>query len=52
MRCGHHMLGHLRTEAYREGYAPPVYPQASAVPTIESNDKAIAKGKERVAGER
>jgi predicted amidohydrolase len=48
MRRGHHMLAHLRTEAYHEGYGRPMYPQVGAVPTIEGNEKAIAAVKERL----
>ena len=46
-RSGHHMLGHLRTEAYRSGRAP-IYPRAGVKPpTIAGNERAIAQGKSR-----
>jgi predicted amidohydrolase len=49
-RRGHHMLAHLRTEAYAPGYARSIYPggMASAAPTLEGNDRATARGKERL----
>jgi predicted amidohydrolase len=51
-RRGHHMLAHLRTEAYA-GYRQPIYPGAlaggAAVPTVAVNEAAIAAGKERLA---
>jgi hypothetical protein len=51
-RRGHHMLAHLRTEAY-PGYRRPIYPgglaDGSARLSIEGNDRAIAVGKEKVA---
>jgi predicted amidohydrolase len=52
-RSGHHMLGHLRTEAY--AYRGPVYPGGRAQDgplTVEGNEKAIAEGKRRVAKDR
>jgi predicted amidohydrolase len=48
-RTGHHMLGHLRTEAYRAGRRP-IYPgglREVRQLSIESNQKAIARGKEQ-----
>ncbi len=43
-RSGHHMLGHLRTEAYpRQRRA--IYPTAGQVPTIAANEASIEKGK-------
>jgi hypothetical protein len=48
-RTGHHMLGHLRTEAYRAGRRP-IYPgglRETRQLSIEANQKAIAHGKER-----
>jgi predicted amidohydrolase len=51
-RRGHHMLAHLRTEAYT-AYRHPLYPgsvaEGSRVPTLAGNDTAIALGKERLA---
>jgi predicted amidohydrolase len=48
VRMGHHMLGHLRTEAYAE-YKGAIYPGARGEPlTIEGNKRAIAEGKKRV----
>lgn len=39
-RQGHHMLAHLRTQAYR-GYDTPIYPShGSRPPTIETNNAA------------
>ncbi len=50
-RRGHHMLGHLRTEAYT-GYRRAVYPgslgKAERTLTIEGNERAIAEGKARL----
>jgi predicted amidohydrolase len=46
-RTGHHMLGHLRTEAYRAGRRA-IYPgglREARQLSIEANQKAIAKGK-------
>jgi len=45
-RQGHHMLGHLRTEAYA-GYGRPIYPSAGPRPTIDGNNAAIERGKLR-----
>src|SRR6516165_10245282 len=50
-RRGHHMLSHLRTEAYA-GYRRPIYPgglgEGKAL-TVEGNDRAIARAKDRFA---
>jgi predicted amidohydrolase len=50
-RRGHHMLAHLRMEAYRE-YRRGVYPGSLAEGqerlTIEGNERAIAAGKRRL----
>jgi formamidase len=46
-RRGHHMLGHLRTEAYR-GYQQPIYPTGvghNDPLSIERNEAAIQQGK-------
>jgi hypothetical protein len=40
------MLAHLRNEAYH-GHAGPIYQGAKTPPTIESNEAAILKGRER-----
>jgi predicted amidohydrolase len=46
-RTGHHMLGHLRTEAYRSARVP-IYPGAGAKPpTIAGNERATNEGKKR-----
>jgi predicted amidohydrolase len=45
-RQGHHMLGHLRTEAYRRP-SQPIYPGSGPRPTIAGNDAAIGEGKRR-----
>jgi predicted amidohydrolase len=49
-RRGHHMLGHLRTEAY-PGYGRSIYPSGLSAggkpPTVEGNDRATAEGKRR-----
>ncbi|HMC63962.1 MAG TPA: nitrilase-related carbon-nitrogen hydrolase [Gemmataceae bacterium] len=54
-RRGHHMLAHLRTEAYT-GYQRPIYPgslaDGVAKLTVEGNERAIAAGKGRVEGGR
>jgi predicted amidohydrolase len=51
-RRGHHMLGHLRTEAY-SGYKKSIYPgsliDSGKQLTIESNERAIAAGKARLS---
>jgi len=47
-RRGHHMLAHLRNEAY-PAYRQPIYPAGQgshAAPTIEGNDESIRKGRE------
>jgi predicted amidohydrolase len=50
-RRGHHLLAHLRTEAY-PAYRRPLYPGALAggdgVPTVEGNERAIAAAKARL----
>ncbi len=49
-RRGHHMLAHLRMEAYR-GYRRSIYPgglSEGSPPTLESNEQAIALGKRRI----
>jgi predicted amidohydrolase len=52
-RRGHHMLAHLRTEAYPE-YRRALYPGSLAEGerslSIETNERAIAEGKRRVTG--
>jgi predicted amidohydrolase len=52
-RHGHHMLSHLRTEAYPLSRLP-LYPgslvEGGGPPTLAGNDKAIAAGKQRLAG--
>jgi formamidase len=48
-RRGHHMLAHLRTEAYRANYAGMIYPTHGAIegaPTIERNEQLITRGRE------
>jgi predicted amidohydrolase len=53
-RRGHHLLGHLRMEAYTK-YPPSIYPGSlvggAEKLTIEQNERAIAIGKERLVGE-
>jgi predicted amidohydrolase len=50
-RRGHHMLAHLRTEAYA-AYRHPVYPGGLAGGarqlSVANNDRAIAQGRERL----
>jgi predicted amidohydrolase len=52
-RRGHHLLAHLRNEAYKE-YHHPLYPgsltDGNGVPTLAGNERAIATGKERLKG--
>ena len=51
-RRGHHMLGHLRIEAY-QGYAQSIYPPGtgkSGPPTIAGNEQAIQEGKAHSSG--
>jgi hypothetical protein len=53
-RLGHHMLAHLRNEAYC-GYARSIYPGGTAAkspPTIESQESAIEKGRQRLRDQR
>ena len=51
-RRGHHMLAHLRTEAYTASRQP-IYPggltEGGRPPTFEGNDRATAVGKGRLA---
>jgi hypothetical protein len=50
-RRGHHMLAHLRTEAY-PAYRRPLYPAGIAgesAPSVEGNERTIAAAKERLA---
>jgi len=51
-RRGHHMLSHLRTEAYT-GYQHPIFPHASSAepPTIQSNEERIVEGRKRLRGD-
>jgi hypothetical protein len=50
-RRGHHMLAHLRMEAYA-AYRHPLYPggleEGARVPTLDGNERAIAAGKRRL----
>ena len=53
-RRGHHMLAHLRMEAYpayRQSIYPGSLPGGSATLSIEANEQAIATGKRRLAGQ-
>ena len=45
-RQGHHMLGHLRMEAYK-GYSRAIYPGGGTHLTIAGNGAAIATGKQQ-----
>jgi hypothetical protein len=51
-RRGHHMLAHLRTEAYT-GYGRRIYPgglgAGESALSIEGNERAVAEGKLRLA---
>jgi len=52
-RAGHHMLGHLRSEAY-SGARRRIYPGSlggSRQLSIEANQRAITKGKSRFESE-
>jgi hypothetical protein len=52
-RRGHHMLAHLRTEAYtasRQAIYPGGLTAGGRPPTMEGNDRATAVGKGRLAG--
>ncbi len=49
-RRGHHMLAHLRMEAYT-GYRRPIYPGVREF-SVEANEQAIAAGKGRLQGPR
>lgn len=44
-RLGHHMLAHLRTEAYP--VSSPIYTPHLAIPTVESNEEATRVAKQR-----
>jgi predicted amidohydrolase len=46
-RLGHHMLAHLRSEAYA-AYSRPVYPRAGHRLTLENNNAAIEAAKRRL----
>lgn len=48
-RAGHHMLGHLRTEAYPRQRRP-IYPQTGQVPSLAGNESGIGKGKTAFGG--
>ncbi len=50
-RRGHHLLAHLRTEAYT-AYREPVYrwPDAGRPPSMELTEAAIAKARQRLGG--
>ena len=51
-RRGHHMLAHLRNEAYT-AYGRPLYPGGlggAGRLSVEGNERAIAEGKRRLAG--
>ena len=46
-RRGHHMLGHLRTEAYQK-YTNPIYPTGSGnkdTITVEKNDESLRQAR-------
>jgi len=47
-RRGHHMLAHLRTEAY-PAYATPQYPRGGAGATYEGNVERIDSAKKRLS---
>jgi hypothetical protein len=51
-RRGHHMLAHLRTEAYRE-YRRSIYPGGlvggDEVLSVEGNERATVEGKRRLS---
>lgn len=46
-RRGHHMLAHLRSEAYSRARQS-LYPRAGTPPTIERNERATEEGKTRL----
>jgi hypothetical protein len=52
-RRGHHMLGHLRMEAY-EAYGRSIYPgslsKGTARLSVEGNEQAIEKAKRQLPG--
>ncbi len=45
-RLGHHMLAHLRTEAYAT--SPSIYPRHLATPSVDSNEAATRMAKHRL----
>jgi predicted amidohydrolase len=47
-RRGHHMLAHLRMEAYT-AYGRPIYPRAAGTLSIEGNERAIAAARQRLS---
>lgn len=51
-RRGHHMLAHLRTEAYT-GYSRSIYPRGGAGEglSVEGNERATEAGKRRLEGD-
>ena len=49
-RSGHHMPGHLRTEAYT-GLRRAIYSGRGGVPTIAGNEEAIRAGKRRAGND-
>jgi predicted amidohydrolase len=54
-RCGHHMLAHLRMEAYtayRRSIYPGSLPEGAAALSLEGNEQAIAAARQRLAGEK
>src|SRR5260370_12041441 len=52
-RCGHHMLAHLRTEAY-PAYRRPIYPgslpKGAAPLSMETNEQPLAAARQRLSG--
>jgi predicted amidohydrolase len=48
-RTGHHMLAHLRTEAYTQARRP-LYPGGPAPLTVVGNERATRIGKDRLRG--
>jgi predicted amidohydrolase len=48
-RVGHHMLAHMRTEAYT-GYRRKIYPGGGGKLTFSGNERAIAQGKRALKG--
>ncbi|HEY7117781.1 MAG TPA: nitrilase-related carbon-nitrogen hydrolase [Tepidisphaeraceae bacterium] len=51
-RRGHQMLAHLRNEAYASAYGRSIYPRAAEPPSIESNERAIERGRANLASYR